>query len=98
MRFTRGSATGGPARVATDRLGRLAEGSHEGAAHAVAVGKARFRCDDVDGMTALLHHQPRGLDTHMLPRLGGGLTGFRTKRAAELAWAQVRGLGDLLDG
>ena len=49
-------------RVSPDHLRRLPEGAQEGAAHAFAVGKTGLPGDDVDRMTALLQHQPGGLD------------------------------------
>jgi hypothetical protein len=34
----------------------LSEGAQEGATHTIAVGETRLPSDDVDRMTALLHH------------------------------------------
>jgi hypothetical protein len=55
--------------------------------HTVAVGKTRLPRDDIDGMTALLHHQPSGLDPQILNRLGRRLAGFGAECATELARA-----------
>jgi hypothetical protein len=76
------------ARVVPDRLRRLAEGAHEGAAHAVAIGEADLRGNDVDRMPALLHHQPGGFDAQIFHRLGRRLPGLCTERLAKsgIAW------------
>ena len=50
------SGRGFGAHNSPDRLRRLSEGAEEGAAHAVAIGETRLPSDDVDGMSALLHH------------------------------------------
>src|SRR5947209_7518258 len=71
-------------RVSPDHLRRLSYRAHEGAAHAVAIGKTRLTRDDIDGMAGLLHHQARGLDAQVLDRLGRRLAGLRAERTAEL--------------
>src|ERR1700704_3039558 len=43
-------------RVSTHCLRWLSEGAQEGATHTIAVGETRLPSDDVDRMTALLHH------------------------------------------
>jgi len=80
------------ARISPDHLRRLSEGAQEGAAHAVAIGKAGLPGDDFDRMPALLHHQACRLDAQVLDRLGRGLTGLGVERAAELAWTEMRRL------
>jgi hypothetical protein len=42
-------------RASSDRLQRLSEGTQEGAAHAIAIGKVCLPSDDVDHVAALLH-------------------------------------------
>ena len=71
--------------VSPDDLGWLSEGAQEGAAHAVAISKTRLPGDDVDRMTALLHHQPGGFNAQVLDRLGGRLAGLGVEGTAELA-------------
>src|SRR3546814_15510771 len=48
-------------------------------------------------MACLLHHDARGLDPRVLDRRGGGLAGFGTKRAAELARAEIGHAGEFFD-
>jgi hypothetical protein len=76
-------------------LRRLPEGAQEGAPHAITIGKARLPSYDVDRMAALLRHQPGGLESQVLDRLGRRLPGLGAKRAAELAWTEMRHFGDL---
>ena len=83
--------------VAPDGLRRLPEGAQEGAAHALAIGEAGLAGDNVDRVPALLHHQPRRFDAQMFDRLGRRLSRLGVECAAELARAQMRGLGQLLD-
>ncbi len=82
------------ARGSSDCLRRLSEGAQEGAAHAVAIGEARFPSDDDDRMAALLHHQPGSLDPQVLDRPGRRLPGLVAESATELARTQVRRLGE----
>jgi hypothetical protein len=56
--------------VSPHRLRRLSEGAQEGAAHSVAIGETRLPSDDFDWMATLLHHQPGGLESQVLDRLG----------------------------
>jgi hypothetical protein len=46
-------------------------------------------------MSALLHHQPGGLDSQVLDRLGQRLPGLRAEGATELTRTQVRRPGEL---
>ena len=57
--------------VAADNLRRLAVGAQEGASHALAIGKARLACHDVDRVAPFLHHQTCRLKAQMLDGLGG---------------------------
>src|SRR5262249_26246446 len=84
-------------RVSPHHLRRLPEGTQKGAAHAVAIRETGLAGDDLDWVTALLHHQPRGLDTQVLNRLGRRLAGLGVERASERAWAKARRVGELLD-
>src|SRR5882762_4278240 len=72
-------------RVSPDYLRWLSEGAQEGAAHAVTIGKTCLPGDDIDRMTALLHHQPGSLDAQVLDCLGWRLAGLGMEGAAELA-------------
>ena len=56
-------------RVSPHYLRWLSEGAQEGVPHTVTVDKTRLPSDDIDGMAALLHHQPGGLYSQVLDRL-----------------------------
>src|ERR1700685_3728316 len=65
-----------PAPGSPHVLRRLSKSAQEGATHSVAIGETCLPGDDFDGMATLLHHQPSGLESQVLDRLGWRLAGL----------------------
>ena len=74
------------ARLAPDRLRRLAVGADKGSSHSVAVAESGQLRDNVKGVAGVFHQRARALEAEVLDRPRWCLGGFGLKGAAELAW------------
>ena len=63
----------------------MAQDSNKGAAHAFLIFETGLAGNDLDRVTALLDHQPRGVEPKTLDRLRGRHSGFRSEGSAERA-------------
>ena len=81
----------------SERLRRLPEPAHEGAAHALGIRETCRGGDLLDGLGFRFHPQSRRFRPQSFDRPGRCLPGFSTKGAAELARADAGGGGESLD-
>ena len=72
--------------------------AEERASHVIAAREAALAGDVVDRVMPLLHHHSGRFHTQTLDGLGGRAAGRCLECAAELARAEVRRIGQLLDG
>jgi len=74
------------ARLAPDRLRRLAVGAKKGTSHPVAIPESGLLRDNVNGVVGVFQQRTRPLQAEVLDRPRWCLGGFGLKGAAELAW------------
>jgi len=86
------------AGVSAQGLRRQTKRPYEGLAHPARISKTRFLRDNLNGMTALLNHEPCRLKAQFLDGFGRGLSGFLLERAAELTRTEVGNFRQLSNG
>jgi len=82
---------------AAKRLGRLAEGTYEGATHPLWVAKPGMQGDLLDWFGTALHPFARGLQAQAFDRLGWCCAGFGREDSGEMALAHRRVVRQPLD-
>jgi hypothetical protein len=77
----------------SDHLRRRAVSAKKGTSHSVAIAESGLLCDNVDGVVRVLHQRTRALQAEILHRLCRRVTCFGSEGTAELAWREMRDVG-----